>query len=168
MCQQHICDAVHQWELEQKKTEDVEGAKVDKNNWAKTMENIVLHFKLIRGMRGFLLANVVWCHIKVAHISPWYGAYLNLDEKMIARLPLLTLGWTSSQIRILWTGSIWTTSVIHSRLTMPLLIKFSQRCSQTQKLISIWNRENECRMVKQCPLMSISDFLALTMWPGRA
>ena len=35
-----------QWELEQKKTDDAEAPKVDKNNWAKTMENIVLHLNL--------------------------------------------------------------------------------------------------------------------------
>ena len=54
----------HQWELGQKKTEDLELSKVDRNNWAKTMENIVL---LVRGMRGTPL---VQCHIKIAHILP--------------------------------------------------------------------------------------------------
>ena len=49
----------HQLELEQKKTDDAEATKVDKNNWAKTIENIVLHLKLMRGMRGALLAYVV-------------------------------------------------------------------------------------------------------------
>ena len=58
----------HQWELEQKKTDNAEAPKVDKSNWAKTMENTVLHLKLIIGMRGTLLAYVVGCHIKVAHI----------------------------------------------------------------------------------------------------
>ena len=38
----------HQWELEQIKTDDLESPKVVKNNWAKTMENIVVHLKLIR------------------------------------------------------------------------------------------------------------------------
>ena len=47
------------------------------------MENIVLHLKLNRGVRGTLLAYVVCHHIKVAHISPQYDAYLNLDEEMI-------------------------------------------------------------------------------------
>ena len=36
-------------------------------------------------MRGVLLALVVWCHVKVAHISPGYGAYLNLNKEMLAR-----------------------------------------------------------------------------------
>ena len=63
--------------------------KVDKNNWEKTMKNIVLHCKLIRGAREPLLAYVAQCHIKVAHILPRYGTYLNLDERMIARAPIV-------------------------------------------------------------------------------
>ena len=51
------------------------------------MKNIVLQLKLIACMRGTLLANVVQHHVKVAHISPGYDAYLNLDEEMIARVP---------------------------------------------------------------------------------
>ena len=49
------------------------------------MENIVLHLKLVRGMKGTPLAYVVWHHIKVAHVSHGYGAYLNLDKEMIIR-----------------------------------------------------------------------------------
>ena len=60
----------HQWELEQKKSDNTEAFKVDKDNWAKTMESIELHLKLIREMRGTLLASVVWFYIKVAHILP--------------------------------------------------------------------------------------------------
>ena len=41
-------------------------------------------------MRGALLAYVVWHHIKVAHIPPRSGAYLNLDE-MITRAPIVEL-----------------------------------------------------------------------------
>ena len=48
-----------------------------------------MHLKLIRGMRGTLLACVVWCHVKVAQILPGYGAYLNLDEEMIASTPIV-------------------------------------------------------------------------------
>ena len=62
---------------------------VDKNNSEKTMENIVLHFKLLRGMRGTPLVYVVWHHVKVAHILPGYGAYLNLDDEMIPRAPIV-------------------------------------------------------------------------------
>ena len=45
------------------------------------MENIILHLKPIRGVRGGLLAYVVWHHVNMACISPGYGAYLNLDKK---------------------------------------------------------------------------------------
>ena len=79
----------HTWELEQKKTNEAETPKVDKSNGVKTMENIVLHLKLVRGMRGALLVYVVQCHVKVAYILPGYGAYLNLDKKLIARAPIL-------------------------------------------------------------------------------
>ena len=79
----------HQWELEQKKIDNVKAPKVDKNNWVKNMENIVLPLKLVTGMRGLILAYVVWQHVKVAHILSEYGAYLNLDEEMIARAPIV-------------------------------------------------------------------------------
>ena len=49
----------HQWELEQKKVEKVGAPKVDKSYWTKTMENLELPLKLMRGMRGALLAYVV-------------------------------------------------------------------------------------------------------------
>ena len=49
----------HQWELEQKKTDSLEVPKADKKNWIKTMELIVLHLKLIKGMRDVTLAYVV-------------------------------------------------------------------------------------------------------------
>ena len=53
------------------------------------MEDIVLYLKLVRGMRGTSLAYVIQCHIKVAHISPGYGAYMNLDEEIIIRAPIV-------------------------------------------------------------------------------
>ena len=40
-------------------------------------------------MRGVVLANVVRCYVKVALISPRYDSYLNLDEEMIARTPIV-------------------------------------------------------------------------------
>ena len=79
----------HQWELEQRKTVEAEAPKVDENNWVKTMEDIVLHLKLVRGLRGTLLAFVIQCHVKVAHISAGYCAYLNLNDEMIARAPII-------------------------------------------------------------------------------
>ena len=46
----------HQWELEEKKSNEIKAPKVDKNNWVMTMENAVIYLKLVRGMRGTLLA----------------------------------------------------------------------------------------------------------------
>ena len=77
-----VLEHQHQWKLEQKKTDSTNAPKVD-NNWAKTMENIVLHLKLVKGVRGSSLAFMVRHHIKVAHISPGYSASFNLDEEMI-------------------------------------------------------------------------------------
>ena len=59
----------HPLELKQKKSDDINAPKVDKNNWAKTMENIVMYLKLVRGMRGTPLAYVVRCHIKVSPLD---------------------------------------------------------------------------------------------------
>ena len=75
----------HQSEQEQRQTDDIKAPNIDKNNSAKTMENIVFHLKLMRGMRGDILANVVRHHVKVAHISPGYSAYLNHEEEITAR-----------------------------------------------------------------------------------
>ena len=47
-----------------------------------------MYLKLTRGMREALLAYVVHCHVKVAHIPPESGTYLNLDEEMIARVSI--------------------------------------------------------------------------------
>ena len=59
--------------------------KVYKNNLAKTLESIVLKFKLGRGVRGGQLACVVQSHIKVPHVLPGYGAFLNIDYEMVGR-----------------------------------------------------------------------------------
>ena len=42
----------HQWELEQKKSDNIKAPKVNKNYWVMTVENIVMYLKLMRGMRG--------------------------------------------------------------------------------------------------------------------
>ena len=42
----------HKWELDQKKIDKAEAPRDDKNDWANTMDNIVLHLKLMRGTRG--------------------------------------------------------------------------------------------------------------------
>ena len=44
-----VLEYQHQSKLEQKKTDDLEAPNVDKSNWAKTMENIVPHLKLMQG-----------------------------------------------------------------------------------------------------------------------
>ena len=54
-----------------------------------TMQNIVMYLKLMRGMREVPLAYVVQGHIKIAHITPGSGTYLNLDEEMITRAPIV-------------------------------------------------------------------------------
>ena len=84
-----VLEYQYQWRLGQKKKKDLKVPNVDNNNWAKTMENIILYLKLIRGLRGVSLAYVVWHHVKVAHILPGYSAYLNVDEEMIARAPII-------------------------------------------------------------------------------
>ena len=68
----------HQWELELKKTDDTEAPKVDKNNWVKTLKNIMLCLMLIKGMRGIPLDYVVQRDIKVPHILLGYD--LSLDK----------------------------------------------------------------------------------------
>ena len=45
-------------------------SEIDKNNWAKTIEKIVLQLKLVRGVRGDLLAYVVRQYVEVANTSP--------------------------------------------------------------------------------------------------
>ena len=86
----------HQWELEQKKSDNIKAPKVDKNNRAKTKENIVMYLKLMRGMRGTQLTYMVQCHVKVIHIFPGSGAYLNLDEEMIVRAPIVNASLNST------------------------------------------------------------------------
>ena len=76
--------------MEQKKTDNTEAPKDDKNNLVKAMENMVLYLKLIRGVKGTPLIYVVQCHIKVAHISPGWGACLNLDGEISSELSSLT------------------------------------------------------------------------------
>ena len=47
------------------------------------------HLKLVRGVRGALLAYVVWCHVKEALMLSRYGASLNLDKEVITRAPII-------------------------------------------------------------------------------
>ena len=77
----------HQLKLEQKKSYEIKVSKLTITVEVKTVENM-LHLKFIRGVRGVPLAYMVQDHIKVAHITPGYDAYLNLGEEMIARAPI--------------------------------------------------------------------------------
>ena len=64
--------------------------KANKNDGAKTMENIVLHFKLVRGVGVGSLAYVIRENIKVTYISPGYHSYLKLNKEIIARAPIVS------------------------------------------------------------------------------
>ena len=60
----------------------------------------MLHLKLMRGMRGMrgtLLTTVVQCHVKVAPISPGFGANLNLDKEMTARASIISQNKTQDK-----------------------------------------------------------------------
>ena len=53
------------------------------------MENMVLHLKLVRGVREVPLAYVVCCHIKVKHFLNESDKHYNFGEEMIARASIL-------------------------------------------------------------------------------
>ena len=86
-----VLDYQHQLELEQKKTDDLKLPKLDKYNLAKTIENKVLHLRLMRGVRGVSLVYVVRQLVKVADMSPEYSAFLNLDEEKIVRAQIVNI-----------------------------------------------------------------------------
>ena len=52
---------------------------------------------LVRGVKGVLLAYVIWCHAKVACISSGYATYLNLDKEVITRA---TIVCTKSKLKM--------------------------------------------------------------------
>ena len=70
--------------------DDLEVHKEDKVNWVKTIEAIVLLFRLIRKFQGIPLVYVVRQNIKVVLNLPGYDAYLNFDKEMVATAPQLT------------------------------------------------------------------------------
>ena len=110
----------YQWELEQKKKDDTKVPKVHKDNWAKTIENIVLYLKLVRGVRGVLLAYVIWCHIKVPHFPNKSDKYHNFDMEMTARAFIVNKMSISRHSEV----SLEEFQLVHSRLTMPLCSKY--------------------------------------------
>ena len=143
------------------------GVQVKQGQLGETIENIVFYLKLITGVMGVLLAYVVWCNVKVAHILPVYDSYMNLDEKMITRALQVNSKLNSSWQRNAWIKFIQITNAIHSRSTMPWYIKFSPRSSLTQAHMHTGFNRRVCRMVKQWFLMTMSNIYVLTIWPGR-
>ena len=57
-----------QWSQKVKEADDFDVPKVDLDNKVKTMKYIILHLKLMRGIRRTLLDYMVWHYVKVAHI----------------------------------------------------------------------------------------------------
>ena len=80
----------HQKVLKQKMVNDIQLAQVNKNNWMKIMKAIVLHLRLVMGVQGINVLCSQKLH-QVAYISTGYSTYLNLDEQMIARAPLIDM-----------------------------------------------------------------------------
>ena len=131
------------------------------------MDNIVLHLKLVRGMRGIPLAYVVWCHIKVAHISPGYGTYPNLDKEIIARDPIInsrsSLKLSQDSLDRAYLDHQCDTFNIDNALVYQIL---SNIFMDMDAYVYVKQKKG-CRMIKQCSLKFTSNFLALIMWPDR-
>ena len=53
------------------------------------MKAIVLHLRLVKGLRGVPLSYVIRQHVKAVYVSPGYSAYLNLHKEMISRAPII-------------------------------------------------------------------------------
>ena len=93
------------------------------------MEYIVLHLKLMRSMMGTPVAYVVQ-HIKVVYIPPQYGAYLNLDEDMITRAPIVDAK-TNLKLSQESLDRVYLDHQVGTfKIDNVLCIKFSLRCSQ--------------------------------------
>ena len=98
--------------------------KVDKSSLAKTMEAIMLHLRLIRGVQGVQLAYVVREHNQVVYISHGYDSCLNHDKKMITRAPHCKwkvktqddTGWLRPNVcwLSLWYVQDWQSLMYHS------------------------------------------------------
>ena len=54
-----VLEYQHQRELEQKKSDEIKVLKIDKINWAGTMEATVLHLKLVRTVQSVPLVGRV-------------------------------------------------------------------------------------------------------------
>ena len=73
----------------------------------------------------------------------------------------------SSWLMNAWIGYIFAINVIHSRLTFSWCIKSSWRSSWTLMHKHAWSRGRVCRMIELHSWMSMSNFLAMTMWLDR-
>ena len=131
------------------------------------MENIVLHLKLMREVRGISLASVVSQHVKMAHVLPGYHAYLNLDKEVIARVPIVNAKSNLKQTQecldnahVSWKCDIFKiNNALVYHILSKIFIEWIHMYTQ--------NRVRVCRTVKLHSSTSISDFLVMTMWPGR-
>ena len=59
--------------MEQKNADKIKLPKLDKNNWAKAMEAIMINLRIAKGLLGFLLGLVAKQHVKVVHIAFGYS-----------------------------------------------------------------------------------------------
>ena len=155
------------WELEQKKRDDLELPRIDKHKWMKTMQVIVPHLKLMKGMRCAPLAYAVRQHVKVTHILPGYLAYPNLDKEMIARAPIVdaksNLKMTQDSLDRAYVSWQCNTFKVVKALVYHILSKIFMDMDAY-----VYMRQRKSRLdFELCSLMTIIDFLALTMWPGR-
>ena len=130
----HVCSTTelkhqHQWELEQKKQDSIEAPKEDKII-SKTMENIVLYLKLMKGVREVPSAYMVHCHVKVALVPSGYNAYLNLDQEMIATAFIVDKKLNFNKTWVIFDRTYPDYRCDISRSTRLWCIKLFQRSSQ--------------------------------------
>ena len=132
------------------------------------MENIVLHLKLVRVIRGDPLAYMVQHHVKVAHILPGYGAYLNLDEEIITRASIvdsrLNLKLNQESLDRAYLEPQCNKFKINNALMYHILSKMSM----DMDTYIYMKQKKETQYGQQFSSTSIRNFSALTMWPSRS
>ena len=94
------------------------------------MEAIVLHLKLVRKVWGVPLAYVVRQHTKVIFILLRYDAFMNADEEIIDRAPIVDTRSNLKQPHD-WLDMRYINSQCNAfkNLTIHLFITISQRFS---------------------------------------
>ena len=107
-----------------KRKSNYELPKVNKTNWEQTIEAIVLHLKLVRGIRGISLAYMVRQHVKVTHHPHGYVTCPNLDKEFIDRAPIVDMKSYSIRLRIGSTNRAPSVSATHSWFMMQWCIAF--------------------------------------------